>query len=356
MSSPPFADDSSPAEWHDTFAALCERHRPRLVRWLTAIFGPRDAEDIAQETFARLYARPGLVTEDADAWPWLSVVARNVGRDLARHNAWSTAVDTQSFAAVPDDAVLLDEVVLRDEGARLAGALRRLTPRERTVIRLRDLEDRPVADIAALLGISENAVRQQLFRARRRLATVYVELGGDSRFGALVAAVGVRLRELARRYVPFADTGAAPAAAAVLALLPGLAGAFGGALAHQGPGLGSAGAGVRAAATVLGAPGDARDADPPHGTGGLLPALAAPPGGPAAVPGRPAHVEVHQRVPFGRVDLTYDRGPFEPDDQESNPYLVEVREPVTGRYLRVRGGEYGDPEPDPYCLVVIPCP
>lgn len=214
-----------PAEWRDTFTEICDRHRGRLIRWLSAIFGSRDAEDIAQETLTRLFLRPGLIDDSGDAWPWLAVVARNVGRDLARHNALSTPVDASSLAYVADDVRVCEEVLARDDAARIARAMHGLTPRERAVIRMRDFEGATIPEIAELLDINENAVRQQLFRARRRLATVYVDLGGDSRWGTLVATIGLRLRELARRVVPFGELGG-PSAAAMVAWVPGLAAAI----------------------------------------------------------------------------------------------------------------------------------
>lgn len=144
------------------------------MRWLTTIFGPRDAEDIAQEAFARLYARPGLL--DGDPWPWLAVVARNVGRDLARHNAFTTPVDSGTLDLLPGDHGVPDAVLRRDDAARVVAALRHLCPRDRALLCLRDVDGVSVGDIAAQLGINDNAVRQQLHRARRRLATAYVGL------------------------------------------------------------------------------------------------------------------------------------------------------------------------------------
>lgn len=340
MSSPPQAETPRQLEWHETFSDICDRHRGRLIRWVTAIFGPRDAEDIAQETLARLYCRPDLLDGDADAWPWLAVVSRNLGRDLARHNAFSTTVDSIALAHVPADVVVPDEVVARDEGERLARALRSLTPRERSVIRLRDFEGASVADIAELLGLTENAVRQQLFRARRRLAAAYVQLGGDSRVGALVAACGLRLRELARRYSPFANDLAPPSAAAMSAALPAIAAVLGG-LAGLLPGVGgdasgSAAPDATAAHAALGAPWDARDGEVRHGTGGRT-TLAAPPAPPPPRPGEP--IRVAEEVPgLGGVDATA-ADYFSTEGERTNHHYIYVDVPVVNERLWVEGWE-----------------
>ena len=60
----------------------------------------------------------------------------------------------------------LDSAALRD---RLQVALRRLPPRLRAVVVLRDIYDLPHEAIAAELGISESAAKVRLHRARRKL-------------------------------------------------------------------------------------------------------------------------------------------------------------------------------------------
>jgi RNA polymerase sigma-70 factor (ECF subfamily) len=220
-----------PSEWAEAFTKICDRHRGRLIRWLTAIFGARDAEDIAQEALARLYVRPELLDPDADAWPWLSVVARNVGRDLLRHNAQSTTVEHDVLDGMPGcDAVrdsVCDQVVAREDAVRLSTALRSLSPRERQVIRLRDFDGVSISVIADLTDSNENAVRQLLFRARRRLGSVYLELGGERRLG-LSALLGLKVREAYRRHTAALDVLTGSSATMFAAVLPALAIVVGG--------------------------------------------------------------------------------------------------------------------------------
>jgi RNA polymerase sigma factor (sigma-70 family) len=272
------------AAWEDAFAEICDRHRGRLIRWLTSIFGARDAEDIAQEALVRLFLRPGLLDPAGDPWPWLSVVARNVGRDMVKHNALSSAVDHLTLADLPDERHVWDEVLARDDAERLVRALRALRPRDRALIRLRDVQDLPMAEVAALLGVTENAARQQLFRARRRLAESFTKLGGD-RLG-LFPSLGLRVREAFRRNANVLESLGltSPAIAAVLPCLVCAVAIAGGALF---PGA------TPASATAAGhrPPGAEREVG--HGTGGRAPALgyaaAAPPRRVAERDAPPAH-------------------------------------------------------------------
>lgn len=265
------APEGAAAGWDDAFNAICDSHRGRLVRWLTAIFGPRDAEDIAQEALARLYVRPGLLDPDADAWPWLAVVARNVGRDIARHNAFTTAVDAETLDAFEDGGggAVADAVVAREEARRLARALLTLTPRDRALIRLRDVEGVPVAEIAEQMGTNDNAVRQQLFRARRRLAGAYVALGGDRRPG-LVALLGLKAREFLRRHGHLLNAAGPSSAGVLAAVAPAIAAVVAGALVLVTGGPDADHDASARLATI--------EAEPRHGTGGRTFALG---------PGRP---------------------------------------------------------------------
>jgi RNA polymerase sigma factor (sigma-70 family) len=341
------SEQASPsAEWGDAFAAICVTHRGRLVRWLTAIFGPHDAEDIAQEALARLYLRPGLLDDRADAWPWLSVVARNVGRDLARRNAYTTTVETEYLADLPGETRVWDQVSAQDDAERLARALRRLNPHDRALIRRRDIQGQPVAEIAEDLGTSENTVRQQLHRARRKLAASYVDLGGDRNAG-LVAALGLRFRELVRRYVPAPVADAISAASAtVLATLPAAAVAVAGfvlAITY----------GARAPQHAPVGPADAArtpfDTEPGHGLG-------APAGG--GTPRQGTAGRAPDRKPI--VDEAHDFGPVHMRLKAERPLtggkeaLVDgiwIDNPVTGGHTGTWGDSGGFDYPKELCDV-----
>lgn len=118
------------------------------------------AEDLAQTTLAKLYARWGAVARLERPAAYARVVLTNGYRSHVR-------LRRNREAPAPVEAV--DGVVGAPQAERvdLLAALRGLESTDRAVVVLRYWEDLSVAETAGLLGLSEAAVRQ---RARRALA------------------------------------------------------------------------------------------------------------------------------------------------------------------------------------------
>jgi RNA polymerase sigma-70 factor (ECF subfamily) len=173
----------------------------RRLRGFVAVLGVRDAEDVAQEAMVRAYASYAGLDQSRDPWPWLVAIARNVARDR-----WARP------APVPVEDVPVsvgDTTAEVDERDLVRAALGRLSSADRDVLVLREYHELTIDELSRLLGRSANAVRQQVFRARRRLAAAYTELGG--RALGIATWLGQRWR----------DAAAAPVAAAA-ALVVGL--------------------------------------------------------------------------------------------------------------------------------------
>lgn len=156
------------------FEAIYEAYRPRLFSFLARLSRRRDvAEDLLEETWLRLVTRASELTDETRLGPWLFTVARNLFASWCRHRA----VDESrilDFAlswpgALPRESPF--ELAARGETERrLETALARLPARDREVLLLVAGEDLSPAEAAAVLGLSPEAVRKRLQRARERLA------------------------------------------------------------------------------------------------------------------------------------------------------------------------------------------
>ena len=139
---------------------LARQYGPAVYRLAFARTGSRaDAEDVMQEVFVRLLkVRPDFADRE-HAKAWLLRVAANCANDLFRA-PWRRREEP------------LSETLSAPEGPEPGGvveAVLALPPKYRTAVHLYYYEDLSVAEIAAILGKSEGAVKSRLFRARALL-------------------------------------------------------------------------------------------------------------------------------------------------------------------------------------------
>ncbi|WP_028064458.1 RNA polymerase sigma factor [Solirubrobacter soli] len=144
-------------------ATLYRTHFGTLQRRALAITGcPEDAADAAQDALLATFAR--LPQLDPD-----TVCFGAYATTVARHEA----LKRRRVIATPAERVLVDDPHTHLERAelrqRVRTAIKRLPERQRTVIFRNDFEQADRKDIAAELGLTENATGQLLFRARRNL-------------------------------------------------------------------------------------------------------------------------------------------------------------------------------------------
>ena len=161
----------------EAFAVVVRLHARPLFRTAVRIVGSEPAaEDVVQETLLRAYRAIGRFDESAELAPWLQRIAINAAIDelrraqreapLARRGPDGEWADLEPASAAPSPE---REAASARLGAAAARALDRLSPDERTAFVLRHLEGRPIADIARALGKRENATKQSIFRAVRKL-------------------------------------------------------------------------------------------------------------------------------------------------------------------------------------------
>jgi RNA polymerase sigma-70 factor (ECF subfamily) len=120
-----------------------------------------------------------------DPAKWITRVAVNVCLDHLRSRRWqfwkrasngaeATAADfAVDGAPGPEDLLLARQI-----GARIAAGLARLSARQRSVFVLRHYENRPLDEIAEILGVDSGTVKAHLARAVARLRRELTDLYG----------------------------------------------------------------------------------------------------------------------------------------------------------------------------------
>jgi RNA polymerase sigma factor (sigma-70 family) len=157
----------------DGVVDFVHREYPGVLRLAVALCGNEHAaEDLAQEAFVAARARWPLTGVDRpDAWVRRVVANRSVSR-WRRLGAEARALARLGGRREP-------VVVLPEPDERVWAAVRRLPAKQAQAVALVYVEDRPVAEVAVILGCSPDTVRTHLWRARTRLAELLGTSAGD---------------------------------------------------------------------------------------------------------------------------------------------------------------------------------
>jgi RNA polymerase sigma-70 factor, ECF subfamily len=141
-----------------------------------------DARDVVQDAYLRAFRSIRKFRGDAQFSTWMyRIVANCAATTLGKRNRHRHE-ELPDDGQVSDDRPDADPALLAEAGAmrnRVDSALKRLPPRLRAVVVLRDVYDMPHEAIAAELGITEAAAKVRLHRARRRLREQLFPLRGD---------------------------------------------------------------------------------------------------------------------------------------------------------------------------------
>lgn len=155
-------------------AIFTECQRPVLSYAMRRTTSLADAEDVASETFAIAWRKLDSIPV-AEPLPWLYAVARRV---LANHRrGLGRRERLAALLRVEDVATPIPTGEDRDGPA--FAALAQLSPADQEVLRLVAWEELGNQQIAAVLGITANAVAIRLHRARARFTEALAKIVSD---------------------------------------------------------------------------------------------------------------------------------------------------------------------------------
>jgi RNA polymerase sigma-70 factor, ECF subfamily len=128
-----------------------------------------DAQDLTQEAFIKALQRQDQIKDLDKAAHWLSRIATNTAIDFLRRNGRVnlTEIDEVMEPLAAPEAHSPEALLLRSEQQEyLEEGLRRLTPRERAALLLRDVEGLPAEEVARRLDCGKATVRSHIANAR----------------------------------------------------------------------------------------------------------------------------------------------------------------------------------------------
>ena len=157
------------------FGNLYARYYERLLRFCLRRLNDRhEAEDAAQEAFARAWKALPRFAGERRFYPWLTVIAGNICTDMLRRRSRSTPTDDMELTAQRPVGVVgedtSEELVLAAvDGELVNRALDRLSTRHRHVLAMREGSGWTYQQIADHEGVEIGTIETLLWRARQAL-------------------------------------------------------------------------------------------------------------------------------------------------------------------------------------------
>lgn len=161
---------------------LARRHFERVAGFIHALVDDAAvAQDLAQEAFVRVYAHRDSYRDIGRFTTWMFTIARNLALNEVRNRRHRPALaldgapndsgplSAVGAAAVATSAAPPEEVARGDLRAAVRAAIAELEDHHRAVVVLCDIEERPYAEAAEILGVPVGTVRSRLSRAREQL-------------------------------------------------------------------------------------------------------------------------------------------------------------------------------------------
>lgn len=144
---------------------------------LRITLNPAEAEDVVQDTMIKIWNRREQWDEIASIEAFSLTLCRNLALDRNKRADNQTAQlddshdpPDRSYASNPEE-----QTVQRDRIALVRKLIDSLPEKQRSCMQLRDIEGKSYKEIAAVMNISEQQVKINIFRARQAIRQKYIE-------------------------------------------------------------------------------------------------------------------------------------------------------------------------------------
>lgn len=176
----------------EAFALLVRRYQGTVFNVAYRLLGNRgDAEDLAQETFIRVYRAMASFDLERPLSPWLKRITTNICLNWLEMQKARPQTTASDLAGVDEDEDALDrfadpgsapeqQLTEAEQAQHIRNALAHLPARYRVVVELRHYQGLSYEEIASALNVPVSTVKSDLFRARKRLEEELIGTEGNS--------------------------------------------------------------------------------------------------------------------------------------------------------------------------------
>lgn len=134
-----------------------------------------EAEEVAQDTFIKVYRSLRKFKGDSKLSTWIYRIAYNTCLDRLKKNGRdrkNVAIDEIEGFEIKNIDNALDGMVKSERAELIRNCIKRLSPKDATLLTLFYLEEKNLNELGEILKMGESSVKVGLFRARGRLAKI----------------------------------------------------------------------------------------------------------------------------------------------------------------------------------------
>ena len=162
----------------DAFNEIVDRYKDKLVNFIFRYTGSKEeSEDIAQETFIKLYLNKKLYRDIAKFSTWFYTIALNITRTYKKKESKISTISISDYDPEHDKDFDIRSTVRNPEEEAgsvvesdyIQKAIDSLEENFRAIIVLRDIEELEYEEISEILNIPLGTVKSRINRAREKL-------------------------------------------------------------------------------------------------------------------------------------------------------------------------------------------
>ncbi len=152
------------------FGQLVNRYKERIYSVVLRIVKNRDeAKDLAQEAFVKAYRNRQSFRAESAFYTWVYRIAVNLSLNFIKRDRGRQAESIDTIDPTAFSELMPDKLEQAELGQAIADAIDKLPARQKTVFVLRQYEEKPHAEIAEILSITEGAVKANYYQAVQKL-------------------------------------------------------------------------------------------------------------------------------------------------------------------------------------------
>lgn len=139
---------------------------------LRIVMNREEAEDVVQETMLKVWSRREQWSKIESIEAFCMTICRHQALDRVKRMEFQQRTDMDTAPDVQDISYLSnpeEQAVQRDRIRMVRTLISQLPEKQRSCMQLRDIEGKSYRDIATIIGITEEQVKVNIFRARQKI-------------------------------------------------------------------------------------------------------------------------------------------------------------------------------------------